>query len=205
MGLTITSISRRRIHRWWSRIGCSRSNVSSRVWLDIEVASGCEATQAACVRAWLAELGARVAWRTDAAGTVLAAFDAWERVPLGASSRRRVYRFSCCCSPRTSRMRRAAETWARASGRRSRAGRWRGAWRCFCGTSPRTRCCCRPRIKACSTMKMAVREQALRMLDDPRAHTGMLRFYRAAARVESRRGGDVGSGVLSARIAAYRE
>lgn len=149
--------------------------VSSRVWRDLELASGCEATEQACIRAWLVELAGRVAWRTDAAATVAARFDEWSET-LGVEQATRLSVQLLLLSPDFTYAPRSGNEgdgeWtlleARSLARRMALLLW---------NEPPDELLLQAADHGALDDATGVREQALRMLDDARAHTGMLRFY----------------------------
>jgi hypothetical protein len=149
--------------------------VSSRVWRDLEPASGCQSNQRECIREWIGELGDRIAWKSDARSILTSTFDAWTDV-LGLEEATRSTIQLLLLSPEF--------TYAPRSGNHSN-----GAWVALEG---------RPLARRLAFLLWAgppdaillaaadqgelatvegVRAQALRMLEDERARAGVLHFY----------------------------
>jgi hypothetical protein len=150
-------------------------DVSTRVWQGLELVSGCEATQQACIRTWLAELGARTAWRTDTAATVLSAFDPWSET-LGLEHATRLSIQLLLLSPDFTYAPRSGNLddgeWTPLEGRPLARRMALLLW-----NEPPDAILLQAADQGELDDADGVRTQALRMLDDERARPGMLRFY----------------------------
>jgi hypothetical protein len=149
--------------------------VSSRAWRDLALVSGCEPTASTCIRNWVGELGAQVAWRTDADTRVLATFDEWsETLDLEQATRLSIQLLlispDFTYAPRSGNP--GSGVWtpldARPLARRLALLLW---------NAPPDQLLLEAADRGELEDPQQVRAQALRMLDDSRAHTGALRFY----------------------------
>lgn len=151
------------------------AEVATRVWRDLGLASTCEASDAACIRAWLGALAAEVAWRGEGGPPLLAAFDDWrERYGLEQATRLAIQLLllspELTYAPRSGNL--GEGPWTpldgRAMARRLALLMWNGP--------PDEEL-----LAAAASGGLAdasgVEAEALRMLDDPRARDGVLRFY----------------------------
>lgn len=150
-------------------------DVSTQVWRDLPVVSGCETDDAGCIRGWLTGLAAKVSWRTDGARIIGDAFDAWHAEGSLAEATRMAVEL-LLLSPEFTYAPRSGNLGdgeliplgARPLARRLALFLW--------NAPPDDEL-----LAAADAGELAsaadVLDQTLRMLDDPRARTGVLRYY----------------------------
>lgn len=150
-------------------------DVSARVWRELPTASGCEQSDAPCVRDWLGRLADRVAWRTDVRSTLLSAFDEWQDAD-GLEQATRLSLQLLLLSPDFTY---APLTGNRASTEGVPLGGRELARRMafFLWSGPSDDELVEAADRGDLESEAGVRAQAARLLQHPRARVGVLRFY----------------------------